>query len=162
MSVTTISLGTAGTQSGDKVRDAFNIVNQNFQNFQLSDLKGYYKYSEMDGFWDYISATWSYTSAILSSIPAGTYMLLLSAQMFSGDGGGASQPVMGITDGNNVDLGIQFVGSADDSELRNYMAMVQVIKAASFSIKLRFKCLNYNEGSGAHFPNVSLLLFKVA
>jgi len=40
MAIQTINLGTAGTQSGDKVRDAFDKVNQNFSNIQNLDFLG--------------------------------------------------------------------------------------------------------------------------
>jgi len=40
MAIQTINLGTAGTQSGDKVRDAFDKVNQNFSNIQNLNFLG--------------------------------------------------------------------------------------------------------------------------
>ena len=40
MAIQTINLGTAGTQSGDKVRDAFDKVNQNFSNIHNLDFLG--------------------------------------------------------------------------------------------------------------------------
>lgn len=157
----TISLGTAGTQSGDKVRDAFNIVNQNFQNFQLNDLKGFYKFFDASGWDDVISTSWDYSSAVLSSIPAGTYIALLSAMLESYDGNGESIPVMGITDGSNNDLGIQFIGGVDNDQ-RTKMGMVQITKSSTFSVRFRFKVYNYQEGNGARFSNVCLLLLRVA
>ncbi len=160
MAITTISIGTAGTQSGDKVRDAFSIVNNNFSNFQLNDLKGYYKYFNSGG-WEIAYESWATSAALLSNIPAGTYLVFLSARMASYDGNGFSCPVLLLADDGGNDLGIQLIGDAIDTYSRNESAIVQITKSASFGIKLKYKCLNIDTVPGALVDNIVILLQKV-
>jgi len=161
MSVQTINLGTAGTQSGDKVRDAFGKVNDNFANFQLSDLKGYYKYFSATEY-DTVSGAWQDTSTLISSVPAGTYLIFCSAQLISLDGGGdIAQPEFMLTDTSNNSLGIHLIAFGSDGYEVNCAGMSQVTMGSSFSIKGRYKCNHDFVEFGIRVQNITILLLKV-
>lgn len=159
MSVTTISLGTAGTQSGDKVRDAFNIVNQNFQNFQLNDLKGFYKY--------YGSAiavkntSWATTSELFSSIPAGTYLMFLGVRLYTLVAGYNAIDVFPC-DENEATFNTRIIGVNTDTYGRNGLGVCQITKASSFGVKLKYRLLTYDGSEGGVMDMITILLLKIA
>lgn len=79
MAQQTINLGTAGTNSGDTVRNAFDICNDNFT--ELYGGKGAVIYHGSQLSQSYSSSTsssYSNTTTIVSSVPAGTYIIILS------------------------------------------------------------------------------------
>ena len=151
MAIKTINLGTAGTQSGDKVRDAFDKVNQNFsgfmdafdkvnQNFSgfmLSNTSGYYlAYSETAI--SVTSTTLSYTDTIFSA-PKGTYLIFLSANLVSVTAN-SDIVYLGLYDSSNNPLGIDMVSHntrAGESDWRTSMG--RVVFANSIPIKLGYK-----------------------
>jgi len=165
MSVQTINLGTAGAQSGDKVRDAFDKVNDNFIDFQASDLKGYYKYRMADASsFSSMTDTWATSAALLSSIPAGTYLVWIGARLTSLDGKidgiPCSIPFLLLADGDGNGLDVQLIGSAEDTYERSMTGFGQIVKASAFDIKVKYKCLNYVD-IGVHIDRVTILLLKV-
>ncbi len=146
MAIQTINLGTAGTQSGDKVRDAFDKVNQNFSGFMLSNTSGYYlAYSETAI--SVTSTTLSYTNTIFSA-PKGTYLIFLSANLVSVT---ANSDIVylglyNISNGNP--LGIDMVSHntrAGESDWRTSMG--RVVFASSTPIVLGYK-LNAKASKG--------------
>lgn len=148
MAIQTINLGTAGTQSGDKVRDAFNKVNQNFSGFMLSNTSGYYlAYSETAI--SVTSTTLSYTDTIFSA-PGGTYLIFLSANLVSVTAN-SDIVYLGLyssKDGSNNPLGIDMVSHntrAGESDWRTSMG--RVVFASSIPIKLGYK-LNAKAANG--------------
>lgn len=79
MSIQVIDLGTAGTQSGDTIRNAFQKVNSNFANMLFTDLKGVYVV-------EYITEVSDATGNIrntstLLTVPAGTYILIMGSRL---------------------------------------------------------------------------------
>ncbi len=160
MSITTISIGTAGTQSGDKVRDAFSIVNDNFSNFQLSDLKGFHKYFNATGFTNVKNSSWTYSSALISSIPAGTYLIWFGVDFYCPEADGLDQSVIKLVDGSNNDLGIQLFGNNMDYQRLSQAGFVQITKSTAFDIKVGYICPTYAD-DGPDITNITILLLKV-
>lgn len=145
MAIQTINLGTAGTQSGDKVRDAFDKVNQNFSGFMLSNTSGYYlAYSETAI--SVSSTTLSYTGTIFSA-PKGTYLIFLSANLVSVTAN-SDIVYLGLYNSSNNPLGIDMVSHntrAEESDWRTSMG--RVVFASSTPIKLGYK-LNAKAANG--------------
>lgn len=136
MSVTTISIGTAGTQSGDKVRDAFSIVNENFANLMLGDLKNYQatSYSVSSEVSTYSNAT------LLSNIPAGTYLVLLSANFQPGQEGADHGDVYLYNATASAALGIAMRSNVEVENSFNQTAIgLYTYSASAWQLKLYYR-----------------------
>lgn len=78
MAKQTINLGTLGTASGDTVRDAFDKCNDNFNELYGGKGAVIYHGSLVGQSYSTSSTSYSNTSTIVSSVPAGTYVAILT------------------------------------------------------------------------------------
>lgn len=78
MAKQTIDLGTQGTQSGDTIRNAFDKCNDNFNELYGGKGAVIYHGSLVGQSYSTSSTSYSNTSTIVSSVPAGTYIAILT------------------------------------------------------------------------------------
>jgi len=95
-----IDLGTAGSQSGDTIRDAFNKVNGNFG--LLGEIAGRnWYFAKYTTAFTSQTSVWTTGATLLSNVPGGDYLVFFS----SGLKGGASGCLPNIRVNGSVDGG---------------------------------------------------------
>lgn len=162
MAKQTIDLGTQGTQSGDAIRTAFDKCNDNFDELYGGKGAVIYHGSQTNQSYSSSSTSYSNTTTIISSVPAGTYVVILTVR--------GKTPIddtgyMKLRDASIGDIGLWIkwskhqVGTADTEE---------VVSTAMSIVTLSQTCNIYGQykryaGSGTiTLSYIMLAMIKVA
>jgi len=152
-----VNLGTAGTQSGDTIRDAFNKVNNNFGLLgSLAGCEWYYgEYESSD-----ISVSgpsWTDPGYILiNGVPAGDYLAMFWAA-WRADAGTPNIRPKGIVDGGLYQVALFQRAWSGASSYYNLMSRLRKITLTTLQ-DIGFECRNKDGAYSTKFNHIALLL----